>query len=267
MEHYLAMTEHTTSDTPPAQFTGRDVLYRERGVSAHDVQRAADALLRRGQKPSIATVREQLGGGSPNTLAPLLEQYWKALGSRVTAGPDALERVPESLARMTEALWLRSIDEARQRARASLAGTTPSERERLALEGKVTELTAALAASRARASELESQLLASIQDGMELRTRVRELTALLKGEQALRAQDEFDGAAVRRVLEFRRAVPRARPHSSLTKAPRKSAAVLSAKPRKGITLKPVGVRPPPVATRGGRRRKRVSASRTPSSRR
>lgn len=156
MKHYLGMTEHTTADAPPGPFTGRDVLYRERGISALDVQRAADALLRRGQKPSIATVREELGGGSPNTLAPLLEQYWKSLGSRVAAGPEALERVPESLARMTEALWLRSIDEARQRAKASLAGTTPAERDRLALEGKVTELTAVLAASRARTSELES---------------------------------------------------------------------------------------------------------------
>lgn len=205
MEHYLPMTEDTTFEVSPGPFTGRDVLYREKGVSALDVQRAADALLRRGQKPSIATVREQLGGGSPNTLAPLLEQYWKALGGRVAAGPDALERVPESLARMTEALWLRSIDEARQRAKASQAGTTPSERDHLALESKVTDLTAALAAARARTSELESQLLSSLQDGLDLRTQVRELTALIKAEQALRAHDQGEaGAQARELHELRR---------------------------------------------------------------
>ena len=204
------MAECTTTDAPPGPFTGRDVLYREKGVSALDVQRAEDALLRRGQKPSIASVREQLGGGSPNTLAPLLEQYWKELGSRVAAGPDALERVPESLARMTEALWLRSIDEARQRAKASLAGTTPSERERLALEGRVTELTAALAVARARTSELESQLLANLQDGRELRMQVREMTALLKAEQALRTHNQRDGAANRSEFESNLAAHRLR---------------------------------------------------------
>jgi predicted component of type VI protein secretion system len=71
---------------------------------------------------AIAAVRAQLGGGSPNALGPLLEKYWKALGTRIAAGPESLERVPESLARMTEALWLRSLDEARERAKiASLA--------------------------------------------------------------------------------------------------------------------------------------------------
>jgi hypothetical protein len=218
MEHYLAMTEHTTSDTLPGTFTGRDVLYREKGVSALDVQRAADALLRRGQKPSIATVREQLGGGSPNTLAPLLEQYWKALGSRVAAGPEALERVPESLARMTEALWLRSIDEARQRAKASLAGTTPLERGQRVLEDKVTELTAALAASRARASELESQLLASAQDALELRTHVRELTALLRAEQELRVHPGRPTDAEALVLNGRLVTPRRRIGAQLPEA-------------------------------------------------
>jgi hypothetical protein len=241
MENYLAMTEHAAPEASPAPFTGRDVLYREKGVSALDVQRAADALLRRGQKPSIATVREQLGGGSPNTLAPLLEQYWKALGSRVAAGPEALERVPESLARMTEALWLRSLDEARQRARTSLAGTTPSERDRLALEGMVTELTAALAASRARASELESQLLSNLQDGRELRTHVGELTALLKAEQALRAQVEeraqlrgretqASRTEKRELVPRRLAIhPRRKEKGSAVKRPKQTAAV---KPKK-----------------------------------
>jgi hypothetical protein len=46
---------------------------------------------------AIAALREQLGGGSPNTLGPLLEKYWKSLGNRIPAGPEALERVPESL--------------------------------------------------------------------------------------------------------------------------------------------------------------------------
>lgn len=98
------MSEKAPSTEDGRPYTGENILYREKGVSVLDVQRAADALLRRGQKPSIAAVREELGGGSPNTLAPLLEKYWKGLRTRLTAGPESLERVPESLARMTEAL-------------------------------------------------------------------------------------------------------------------------------------------------------------------
>src|ERR1700722_20831568 len=94
-------------------FAGPVVLYREGAITAIDVQRAADALLRQGTKPSVAALREQLGGGSPNTITPLLAKYWESLGTRLGAGPDSLERVPESLARVTELLWRRALDEAR----------------------------------------------------------------------------------------------------------------------------------------------------------
>lgn len=153
------------------------------------------SLLRRGSKPSIAAVRECLGGGLSNRLAPLLEKYWQALGTRVAAGPDALERVPESLARLTEALWLRSIDEARERTKLSSIGTSPSQQILAAMERKLTELTATLAESRARNGEIEAQLLASLRDRLELREQVQQLTALLRAEQELRAQDRAKAEA------------------------------------------------------------------------
>lgn len=198
------MSEKVLADADGRPYTGQDVLYREKGVTALDVQRAADALLRRGQKPSIAAVREELGGGSPNTLAPLLEKYWKGLGTRLPAGPESLERVPESLARMTEALWLRSLDEARERTKASLIGASTNQRELAALQGTVTELTAAVAEARARSSELESQLLASLRDRLELRDQVRQLTSLLKAEQELRAQDRSSIEAKNREIQASR---------------------------------------------------------------
>src|SRR3984885_4640231 len=108
-----------SEDTPGAQeqheFTGRDVLYREGAISALDVQRAADALLRQGIKPSVAALREQLGGGSPNTITPLLAKYWETLGARLGAGLESLERVPESLARVTELLSRGALGGARER--------------------------------------------------------------------------------------------------------------------------------------------------------
>src|ERR1700735_1122083 len=99
---------------PKETFTGRNVLYIEGAVGLLDVQRAADALLRQGRKPSVAAIREHLGGGSPNTITPLLAKYWEKLGSRLGTGPESLERVPESLARVTELLWRRALDEARE---------------------------------------------------------------------------------------------------------------------------------------------------------
>lgn len=196
--------EHRPEDNDPLEYTGQDVLYREKGVTALDVQRAADALLRLGQKPSIAAVREHLGGGSPNTLAPLLERYWKSLGTRLPAGPDALERVPESLARMTEALWLRSIDEARERTKASLIGNTESQKTSAVLQSKVSELTAALAESRARQSELEAQLLASLRERLELSGQVQQLTTLLRADQELQIQERGSAERRRRELQVNR---------------------------------------------------------------
>jgi hypothetical protein len=186
-------------------FSGRDVLYRERGLTLLDVQRAADALLRLGQKPSIAAVREQLGGGSPNTVGPLLEQYWHSLGQRLPEGPKALERVPESLARLSETLWLRALAEARERLRilarpeAGLTGALA------AFEQKIAELTAALAEARAEISRKESELLAAIQERLSQSEQIRSLTGLLTAEQQLRVTAQGQSDTQARELNDRRA--------------------------------------------------------------
>lgn len=172
-------------------------------MNALEVQRAADMLMRRGQKPSIASGLEELGGGSPHMLAPLLDKYWKGLGNRLPAGPKSLG-VPESLARMTEALWLRSLDEARERAKSTLIGASPAQRDLAALQAKVTELTAALAESRARSSELEAQLLTSLQERVELREQTKRLAALLKAEQEMRARTHDIAEARGRELQLSR---------------------------------------------------------------
>src|ERR1035441_7426079 len=142
-----------------AQYTGRDVIYRDSAISALDVQRAADALLRQGIKPSVAAVRDQLGGGSPNTLTPLLGKYWESLGQRLGAGPDSLERVPESLARVTELLWRRALEEARERLKI-LQEPDVSANELLPLQEQVMKLSVALAEARAREGEQLTHLAA-----------------------------------------------------------------------------------------------------------
>jgi hypothetical protein len=60
------------------------------------VERAADSLLRSGERPTIDKIRQKLGKGSPNTINPLLDAWWKRLGNRLDSGPAAFHRLPES---------------------------------------------------------------------------------------------------------------------------------------------------------------------------
>ena len=66
-----------------------------RGIAGRDVELAADALLREGKRPTIERIREKIGRGSPNTINPLLDAWWKRLAARLDAGPAALHRLPE----------------------------------------------------------------------------------------------------------------------------------------------------------------------------
>src|ERR1700722_12134372 len=130
-------------------FTGRDILYREGAVGFLDVQRAADVLLRQGRKPSVAGILEQLGGGSPNTITPLLAKYWEKLGTRVADGPESLERVPEALARVTELLWRRALEEARERLKIH-QGSDRAANGVEELQEQIGKLSVALSEARAR---------------------------------------------------------------------------------------------------------------------
>ena len=73
------------STSPPPRYGALS-----RGVAARDIELAADALLRSGERPTIERVREKIGRGSPNTINPLLDAWWKRLADRLDAGPPAL---------------------------------------------------------------------------------------------------------------------------------------------------------------------------------
>src|ERR1700736_1472702 len=100
-----------------------------RGVTTTDVKRTADSLLRAGERPTIDKIRERIGRGSPNTINPMLDAWWKNLSARLDAGPDALHRLPESVAHVAEALWMQALDEGRQRAMLELRSTQRSAAE------------------------------------------------------------------------------------------------------------------------------------------
>jgi hypothetical protein len=179
--------EHDPDAPKTESFTGRDILYREGAVGLLDVQRAADALLRQGRKPSVAAIREHLGGGSPNTITPLLAKYWEKLGSRLGEGPESLERVPEALARVTELLWRRALEEARKRL-TMLQSSEDSGNELGELQEQLSKLSVALAEARAREGEQLAHLSTLSKERETLRAERGSLLALLKGTQALLEQ-------------------------------------------------------------------------------
>lgn len=56
-----------------------------RSVQKEDVWQAADALLLEGKRPTIERVRQKIGRGSPNTVSPMLEEWFATLGPRLGA--------------------------------------------------------------------------------------------------------------------------------------------------------------------------------------
>ena len=162
--------------SPPQSNQGR--------VTAADVDRAADALLRAGERPTIDKVRLRIGHGSPNTITPLLDAWWSRLAARLDAGPAALHRLPEPVLLAAEGLWMQTLDEARRRAAAeqgSRKASLAKDRQDLEVRSHVLSI---------RESELTSRLQVSDRRIAQLETELAALTTLLRKEQTSRLAAE-----------------------------------------------------------------------------
>jgi hypothetical protein len=159
------------------------------GLSQTQVDRAADALLQQGHRPSVEKVRAAIGG-SPNTLAPLLDDWWRRLAARVKVGAGAFERLPGSLAQIAEAFFLHALEEARR-----IAGQEERrERDALVREQQSVEVRSHLLSLREQ--ELQARLEDRERAVTALELQVRDQTVLLRKLQAARE------AAERRVEAF-----------------------------------------------------------------
>ena len=151
-----------------------------RGITQADVTHAADALLRAGERPTVERIRAAVGHGSPNTVGPLLDAWWKRLAGRLDAGPAAFHRLPESVAHVAEALWMQALEEGRRRALVEQRMTDRAlahDKDRLELRSHVLTL---------REGEMEARLQDRDRTISELESRVQRLTGLLQKEQASR---------------------------------------------------------------------------------
>src|SRR5579863_2563835 len=151
-----------------------------RGVRQADVSHAADTLLRSGERPTVEKIRACLGSGSPNTIGPLLDVWWKHLSARLDSGPAAFHRLPETVAHVAEALWMQALDEGRRRAQLELKSSqraAADQQQNLEVRSHVLTL---------REGELDARLHERERTISELNLQLRELTLLLRKEQVTR---------------------------------------------------------------------------------
>jgi hypothetical protein len=177
-----------------------------RGITQSDVSHAADSLLRSGMRPTIDKVRAKIGRGSPNTINPMLDAWWRTLSVRLDSGPAALHRLPETVAHVAEALWMQALEEGRRRAQQELktsANLSNQLQQNLEVRSHVLTL---------REGELDSRLRDRDRTIEDLNLRLRELTGLLRKEQATRELlsgqiAELQSARVPRPKSLRTALP------------------------------------------------------------
>ena len=239
---------HASSSTPPSITGTPSQPTATGGITSTDVDRAADALLRDGQRPTIERVRAHIGRGSPNTINPLLDAWWQRLAGRLDAGPAALHRLPEPVLHAAEGLWLQTLSEARKRA----ATEQGSSRSALAKDRQEMEVRRHVLAIRE--SELHARLEQAERRANQLQLEVATLTTLLRKEQASRL------AAEQRLTPDNRAPRRRRDRG---RAPQPTAARSRAKVRAATKVRAT-VRSPAKSRKPLTKSARTKTARSPT---
>lgn len=131
------------------------------GITREDVWLAADTVLRSDARPTIERVRQQLGRGSPNTVGPHLDAWFRELGQRLDGAPGAVPTadMPAAVARASTELWRLALVEGRERATAELAAARLQlDQAELALEDERAALAQDTARLQAREMDLHDTL-------------------------------------------------------------------------------------------------------------
>ena len=168
----------------------------------HEVLEAADNLVSRGLKPTIERVRQHLRGGSPNTISPMLDEWFARLAVRLSAPADSAaaqaatpgaarpalavdpaDDVPLGVAEAARGLWRAALNHAAQVHNAQIQADHRAlalEREALgareaeqqhreaAFDDKKTDLDNAIASSQRALMAMEAKHEAQLQDASRL---------------------------------------------------------------------------------------------------
>jgi len=244
-------------------------------VSYADVERAAIAILKSERRPTVETIREALGGGSPDTIGDALRRFWRDLGARIEGDPAALTRMPAEIAGLADGLWQRAL---------KLAGEAATHddnaaRERLRqleVENDIKQRSFEL-----REREIDTQARERERALADARDHLLSLSKALAREQATNQAQERRiadletevaqyrnqiGALIAGAIAEKRSAPRRRAPSSTRSAPRTDPSARS-KTKKPVAPKISGRRKAAVTSRPSRRQainaKRKTARRKP----
>jgi hypothetical protein len=74
----------------------------------HDLFAAADAVLARGERPTIERVHLELGRGSPARVGGSLDQWWSRLAARLS-GETRLPTLQAEVSQAFVAVWQQAV--------------------------------------------------------------------------------------------------------------------------------------------------------------
>jgi hypothetical protein len=203
---------------------------RERGanVSYADVERAALDILATGCRPSVETVREALGRGSPATIATCLKRFWRDLGIRAQGDPAALTRLPAEIVGAVDTIWQRSLALAAQAAKKD----DNAARERLEQIRIENEVRAQSFEMRER--ELETAARERARALADSRDHLLSTLRMLESDRAtLRARDARIAALEAQIEDYRRQLA-----TVIARAVNRNRMLLARKPRPTNRAKP-----------------------------
>lgn len=147
------------------------------GVPENDVFDAADAVLSRGERPTVERVRLELGRGSPARVGALLDQWWERLAARLN-GQTRLPGLPVEVTQAFTAIWQQAIEMAHTTAEQAL------EAKRQVLEQEQARVAEVEEQTRIQLAMHRQQAAEAIQAQRTTETRLQDLEKLLEERHA-----------------------------------------------------------------------------------
>jgi hypothetical protein len=166
-----------------------------RGITEKDVLSACDALLLAGERPTIERVRQKIGRGSPNTVSPMLDAWFKGLGRRLQ-DPGAFSPppdVPSPVLQAAQHFWEVAQAESRRDVEAQISAGLASAQAQVDeahQHAAIVDAAAAEAAARTVGTEAELERVRASLDSERLNHRgaATQLEGALQRSTALEAE-------------------------------------------------------------------------------
>jgi DNA repair exonuclease SbcCD ATPase subunit len=146
------------------------------GVPENEVFAAADAVLSRGERPTVERVRLELGRGSPARVGGLLDQWWARLAERLS-GETRLPALPGEVSQAFVSVWQQAIHLAQCVAEQEL----DKQREVVAAERE--RVAAVEEQARQDAAQFRQQTVEAVAGRQTVETRLADLELLLAQRQ------------------------------------------------------------------------------------